>query len=90
MSKGLKEMNPIESSDKKVRVTLDLSPEFYKRLNELEKRTYLGNKATVIRHALTIYEHLVTLSEQGATIVIRVPDGSEEALSRVTLAVACG
>lgn len=83
-----KEATAKDTKGNKIRVTLDLSLEFHDRLTELEKRTYLGNKATVIRHALTVYEHLVKLAEQGATIVVRAPDGGEEVLSRVTLAVA--
>lgn len=73
---------------KKIRVTLDLSPDFHARLEQLEGKTYLGNKAAVIRHALTVYEYLVDLAKDGSKIVIRTPNGEERHVDRITLAVA--
>jgi hypothetical protein len=72
----------------KVRMTVDLTPEFRERLEKLEEKTYLGNKATVIRHALALYEYLITMTEGGSEIVVRSPNGEERHLDRVTLAVA--
>lgn len=70
------------------RMTVDLTPAFAGRLEELADRTYLGSKATVIRHALTVYEHLLDLLEQGGEIVVRMPDGEEQPLPRPMFAVA--
>lgn len=69
-------------------MTVDLTPDFHDRLEKLEDRTYLGNKATVIRHALAIYEYLVTMTENGSEVVVRSPNGEERHLDRVALAVA--
>jgi hypothetical protein len=69
-------------------MTVDLTPEFYDRLQQLEARTYLGNKATVIRHALAIYEYLVETLEDEGEISIRTRSGKETRLYRVALAVA--
>jgi predicted transcriptional regulator len=69
-------------------MTVDLTPEFRDRLEKLAEKTYLGNKATVIRHALAIYEYLVTMTESGSEIVVRSPNGEERHLDRITLAVA--
>ena len=70
------------------RMTVDLTPEFRERLEKLEEKTYLGNKATVIRHALAIYEYLVTMTESGSEIVVRTPKGEERHLDRIALAIA--
>jgi hypothetical protein len=72
----------------KIRMTVDLTPEFRNRLEKLEEKTYLGNKATVIRHALAIYEYLVTITESGSEIVVRSPNGEERHLDRIALAIA--
>jgi hypothetical protein len=72
----------------KTRMTVDLTPEFRDRLEKLEAKTYLGNKATVIRHALAIYEYLVEMTESGSEIVVRSPKGEERHLDRIALAIA--
>lgn len=79
---------PRQDDRAKTRMTVDLTPEFRDRLEKLEERTYLGNKATVIRHALAIYEYLVTMTESGSEIVVRSPNGEERHLDRITLAIA--
>lgn len=73
---------------KMTRMTVDLSPEFRDRLEKLEEKTYLGNKATVIRHALAIYDYLVTMTENGSEVVVRSPKGEERHLDRIALAIA--
>lgn len=87
MSRATKTLG-VQGSRDKVRMTVDLTPEFQDRLQSLEDKTYLGNKATVIRHALTIYEYLVTMIEDGGEVIVRGPKGEERHLDRVTLAVA--
>lgn len=72
----------------KIRITIDLPLKFNQRLEELEAKTYLGNKAAVIRHALQVYEYLVALTEEGSEIVVRTPTGEERYLDRLALAVA--
>jgi len=72
----------------KTRMTVDLTPEFRERLEKLEAKTYLGNKATVIRHALAIYEYLVEMTESGSEVVVRSPNGEERPMDRIALAIA--
>lgn len=79
---------PTPGPQEKIRVTLDLPRAFNERLEELEAKTYLGNKAAVIRHALQVYEYLVKTTEEGSEIVIRTPAGEERHLDRLSLAVA--
>ena len=62
----------------KVRITLDLSPEFYKRLEQLTAMADAETKAEVIREALRLYEFVIKQREQGATFTIRQADGSEK------------
>lgn len=69
-------------------MTVDLTPDFYDRLERLEQKTYLGSKATVIRHALAIYEYLVTATESGSEVVIRSPKDEDRHLDRIALALA--
>jgi len=69
-------------------MTVDLTPEFRDRLEKLEAKTYLGSKATVIRHALAIYEYLVETTETGGVVVVRSPNGEERHMDRIALAIA--
>ncbi len=63
---------------KKVRVTLDLSPEFYERLESLEQLVDGGTKANVIRQALQLYEYLAHRTIEGHTFKAIDQDGKEE------------
>ena len=45
-----------ERRNDKRRITLDVSPEFYRRLENLERRVDAHSKAEVIREALQLYE----------------------------------
>ena len=57
-----------EISGKKIRVTLDMSPEFYKRLETLEKLVGADSKAGLIRDSLKLYELVARMTMKGATI----------------------
>jgi len=50
----------------RVRITLDLSPAGYKRLQRLAKTAGITS-ATVLRQALQLYEYVVEQTGQGAT-----------------------
>ena len=78
----------VQGDRPKVRMTVDLTPEFRERLEKLAEKTYLGNKATVIRHALAIYEYLLMEIEEGSEVVVRSPEGKERHLDRIALAMA--
>jgi hypothetical protein len=65
---------------KKVRITLDLSPQFYSRLEELERRTDADSKAHLLRQALQLYEYIITKTLEGYSFRAVSKDGSEETL----------
>ena len=54
-----------EKLGKKIRVTLDLTPQFYKRLEELEELVAAESKAGMIRQALQLYEYVARKSLDG-------------------------
>lgn len=63
---------------KKVRLTVDLSPEQSARLEQLSGRTNLG-KTDMVRDALRLYEYLVKLVLAGHKLSI-TKDGVSETL----------
>lgn len=65
---------------KKVRVTLDLTPQFYERLEELEDLVDAGSKANVIRQALQLYEYITKKTLAGATFKTVDKNGHEESV----------
>ena len=74
------DMRRKKPAEKKIRVTLDLSPQFYERLERLERLVDAGTKANVIRQALQIYEFLAQKSLAGHTFRTVDKDGQEEKL----------
>jgi predicted DNA-binding protein len=64
----------------KIRVTLDLSPEFYSHLEMLEERTGAESKAQLIREALRLYSYVVDRSLDGAQFLTRKKTGEEESI----------
>lgn len=69
-----------QDSEKKIRVTLDLTPQFYERLQELESLVEAESKASVIRQALQLYEFIAKRSKGGDTFKAITPAGDEETL----------
>lgn len=63
----------------KVRVTLDLTPEFHRRLEALESLVGAESKASVIRQALQLYEYVAQKTRKGYSFKA-VKDGHEETL----------
>jgi len=63
-----------------VRVSLDLSEPFHRRLSELEQLTHAESKAGVIRQALQIYEYVARKTAQGYRFVAIDKNGNEENL----------
>ncbi len=61
----------------KVRVSLDLSEPFYKRLTELEQLTHADSKAGVIRQALQIYEYVARKTLEGHKFLSVDTNGKE-------------
>jgi phage protein U len=69
--------------DRKIRLTLDVTPEFYDRLEALERKTEAGSKANLIRQALQLYEYFVIRTvDEGKEVVVRTPpaDGREKSV----------
>jgi hypothetical protein len=62
----------------KVRITLDLSPEFYERLSRLETLVQADSKSSLIRRALQVFEFVAEKSRDGVTFKSVDPDGSQE------------
>ena len=64
--------------DRKIRLTLDVTPEFYDRLEALERKTEAGSKANLIRQALQLYEYFVARTvDEGKEIVVRTPPADD-------------
>ncbi len=63
-----------------VRVSLDLSESFHRRLSELEKLTHAESKAGVIRQALQIYEYVARKTLQGHKFISVDKNGQQESL----------
>jgi len=87
MAKEVSRKTRAAGEQETIRMTVDLSPELYQKLESLAGRTYLGNKATVFRHALAWYDKLVTTVEKGGVITIQQPGRQDLELDRVALAV---
>lgn len=54
-------------SEKKVRVTIDLTPQFNQRLEQLEALVDANSKADIIRQALQLYEYVARRTVEGYT-----------------------
>ena len=66
--------------DKKIRITLDLTPDLYDRLERLEATAQAGSKATLIRDALRVYEFIVNKTIEGCGFKMVNKRGKEETL----------
>lgn len=64
----------------KVRVTLDLTPRSYERLERLEGLMDASSKAEVLRQALQVLEYIAEQTRDGTEFRVRRPDGSDQAL----------
>ena len=70
----------MKKSTKKTRVTLDLTPQFYERLEKLEELVGAQSKANVIRQALQLYEFIAIRSLRGDRFKAIPKTGEEEAV----------
>lgn len=69
---------PKQNKEEKIRLTLDLSPQFYNRLEQLERAVEAGSKANLIRQALQLYEYVAKRAAEGCDFRIVDKEGSEE------------
>jgi hypothetical protein len=70
----------MKSSEKKVRVTIDLAPQFNQRLEQLEALVGANSKADIIRQALQLFEYVAKRTAGGYTFRAVSRDGHEENL----------
>lgn len=70
----------MKSPKDKIRITLDLTPDLYRRLERLETMAQAGSKATLIRDALRVYEFIVTRTVEGCGFRLVSKRGKEETL----------
>ena len=61
----------------KIRVTLDLTPQFYKRLENLEKLVEAESKASLLRQALQLYEYVATRIIDGWSFQALPPENGQ-------------
>lgn len=62
---------------KKIRITLDLTPQFYERLEQLEDLVEAESKSTLIRDALQVYEYLAKKTTEGFEFRVVDKNGKE-------------
>lgn len=67
-----------QKSSEKVRVTLDLSPQFHERLEKLQSLVDANTKADLIRQALQLYEYVAQETAAGSKFRQIGPDGNEK------------
>ena len=61
----------LRAPEKKIRITLDLTPDFYERLEGLETLVEAESKASLIREALQLYEYVAKKSKEGYNFKIQ-------------------
>jgi hypothetical protein len=64
-------MIKVKTPEKKTRITLDLTPDFYRRLEDLEAVVGSESKAGLIREALQLYEYVAQKVKDGYTFKIQ-------------------
>ena len=74
----------VEKSTK--RVTLDLSPRLFERLEKLQETVDADSKASLIRDALQVYEYIVSRSLAGFTFKAVPKKGESETIRFVGVA----
>lgn len=70
----------MKTEKNKIRITLDLTPDLYDRLERLEAAAQAGSKATLIRDALRVYEFIVNKTVEGCAFRMVNKRGKEESL----------
>jgi Arc/MetJ-type ribon-helix-helix transcriptional regulator len=70
----------MKGAGRKVRITVDLSPALYARLERLTELLGAETKATVIRDALRLLEYVAEETADGRRFFREAPNGDKEAL----------
>ena len=71
--------------ERKIRITVDLSPALFERLEHLTNLMGAESKATVIRDALRLLEYVAEQTSEGYRFFRETPTGEKEALVFVGL-----
>jgi Arc/MetJ-type ribon-helix-helix transcriptional regulator len=66
--------------ERKVRITVDLSPTLFERLERLTELLGAESKATVVRDSLRLLEYVAEQTAEGCRFFRETPDGEKEAL----------
>jgi len=70
----------MKGEGRKVRITVDLSPALYARLERLTDLLGAETKATVVRDALRLLEYVAEETADGRRFFREAPNGDKEAL----------
>lgn len=70
----------MKGEGRKVRITVDLSPALFDRLERLTELLGAESKATVIRDALRLLEYVAEQTAEGGRFFREAPNGEKEAL----------
>jgi metal-responsive CopG/Arc/MetJ family transcriptional regulator len=68
------------AKERKIRMTVDLSPQLFERLERLTELVGAESKATVVRDALRLFEYFVENSSHGDRFVRETSSGAREYL----------
>ncbi len=61
----------MRKKNRKIRITLDLTPQAYDRLERLERNLDVDSKADVLRQALQLLEFFADHTRNGATFTVK-------------------
>lgn len=73
-------MTRLRKSESRVRLSLETSKQVRDRLEVLRVRTGADSLTEVVRRAVAVYDALLTRTANGAKVVLRQSDGSEQEL----------
>ena len=82
----MRKLTKKKAADDTKRVTLDLSPRFFERLQKLQDDVEAESKASLIRDALQVYEYIVRKTLEGYTFKAVPKKGATETIRFVGVA----
>lgn len=68
----------MREKEKKIRITLDVSPQFFERLEQWEETVDADSKASLVRQAIQLYGYLAEKAREGAKVCVVTKDGEKE------------
>ena len=67
-----------EDVKKRVRLSLDITKEQKKMMDELQVKTLSGSLAEVIRRAMALFHLVIDVQSEGGKVIIQDADGNQE------------